>query len=105
MASPSMHPLVLPWRRPGSFRYALSRLRGIASPPVTVTEPADDIVSDRDAEIATRDGTILRANVFRPPDNRAYPVVLCAHPYGKDKVPRRRSNTPTSSRHYPLLPQ
>jgi predicted acyl esterase len=47
---------------------------------VTVTEPADDIVSDRDAEIATRDGTILRANVFRSPDNRAYPDASMVKP-------------------------
>ncbi len=72
---------------------------------MTVTEPADDIVSDRDAEIATRDGTILRANVFRPPDNRAYPVVLCAHPYGKDKVPRRRCKRWTFSGQYRILRQ
>jgi uncharacterized protein len=105
MASPSMHPLVRPWRRPGSFRYALSRLRGIASPPVTVTEPPDDIVSGRDADIATRDGTILRANVFRPPDNRTYPVVLCAHPYGKDNLPRRRGKRWTFSPQYRILRQ
>lgn len=105
MAAPSTAPLVRPWRRAGSFRYALSRLRGIASPPVTVTEPADDIVIDRDAEIATRDGTILRANVFRPPGDRACPVVLCAHPYGKDDLPRRRGKRWTFSRQYHILRQ
>ena len=31
-------PLDRPWRRPGAFRYALGRLRGIARPPVFVTE-------------------------------------------------------------------
>jgi predicted acyl esterase len=105
MASPSMRPLVRPWRRPGSFRYALSRLRGIARPPVTVTEPPDDIVSDRDAEIVTRDGTILRANVFRPPGHGAHSVVLCAHPYGKDNLPRRRGKRWTFSGQYHILRQ
>jgi putative CocE/NonD family hydrolase len=80
-------------------------LRGIAIPPVTVTEPTDDIVSDRDAEVATRDGTILRANVFRPPGTRAYPVVLCAHPYGKDNLPRRRGKRWTFSGQYHILRQ
>ncbi len=36
-----------------------------------------------------RDGTILRANVYLPRDGGRRPVILCAHPYGKDAVPRR----------------
>jgi len=72
---------------------------------VTVTAAPHEIVTDRDAEIVTRDGTILRANVFRPPGNGAYPVVLCAHPYGKDNLPRRRGRRWTYSGQYHVLRQ
>jgi uncharacterized protein len=65
-------PLDRPWRRPGAFRYALGRLRGIARPPVFVTKAPGDIVNDRDAAVWVRDGTVLRANVFRGPG-----AVLC----------------------------
>jgi putative CocE/NonD family hydrolase len=105
MASPSTPVLDRPWRRPGSLRYALARLRGVASPPVTVTEPPKTIVADRDAEILTRDGTILRANVFRPDNDAPHPVVLCAHPYGKDNLPRRRGKRWTYSFQYHVLRQ
>ena len=33
---------------------------------------------------------LLRVNVFRPDDDGRHPVLLCAHPYGKDSLPRRR---------------
>lgn len=105
MAAPSIQHSDRPWRRPGSLRYALSRLRGIASPPITVTESPAEIVAERDAEVVTRDGTILRANVFRPPGNAACPVVLCAHPYGKDDLPRRRGKRWTYSIQYRMLRQ
>lgn len=42
-----------PWHRPGPFRYAVARLRGFARPPVTVTEPPEEIVIDCDAAIVT----------------------------------------------------
>lgn len=80
-----------PWRRPGAGRYALTRLRGIARPPVEVVEPdAQSLVVERDVEVGTRDGTVLRANVHRPVGDGPFPVVLCAHPYGKDNLPTRK---------------
>lgn len=79
-----------PWRRPGAARYALRRLRGIAKVPVTVVEPAPGtVVVERDEPVATRDGTVLRVNVHRPPGDGPFPTIVCAHPYGKDKVPVR----------------
>ncbi|MDT5132963.1 MAG: uncharacterized protein QOE41_2274, partial [Mycobacterium sp.] len=85
MAPTSTPALDRPWRRPGALRYALRRLRAFVAPPVTVTEPTTDIVSVVDAEVLTRDGTVLRVNVYRPRGNVAHPVVMCAHPYGKDR--------------------
>jgi uncharacterized protein len=94
-----------PWHRPGRLGYALARLRGFARPPVTVTEPPSDIVVVRDAEVRTRDGTVLRVNVFRPPGALARPVILSAHPYGKDELPARRGNRWTYSLQYHMLRQ
>ncbi|KRE30296.1 hydrolase [Mycobacterium sp. Soil538] len=84
-----------PWRRPGSLRYALSRLRGIVRPPVDVYSPAPGSVTvHHDVPVTTRDGTVLRVNVYLPPRDDRYPVVLCAHPYGKDNHPRKRTRLP-----------
>lgn len=105
MAPTSTPALDRPWRRPGTLRYALRRLRGFVAPPVTVTEPTMDIVSVVDAEVRTRDGTVLRVNVYRPRGNVAHPVVMCAHPYGKDRLPRRRDNRWSYSPQYRLLRQ
>ena len=79
-----------PWRRPGRLRYAAIRLRSIVRPPVTVIEPpAGSVIVDHDCPVATRDGTVLRVNVHRPPGDGPFPVLLCAHPYGKDALPTR----------------
>ena len=105
MAPQSAPALDRPWHRPGRLRYALTRLRGFARPPVTVTEPPSGIVVDRDAEVRTRDGTVLRVNVFRPPGGEAHPVLLSAHPYGKDNLPARRGNRWRYSVQYHALRQ
>jgi uncharacterized protein len=81
-----------PWVRPGAVRYALRRLAGILRPPVSVYGPAPEtVVVEHDVAVPTRDGTVLRVNVHRPPDDGRVPVLLCAHPYGKDRLPRRRA--------------
>jgi len=80
-----------PWRRPGAARYALERLRGFARSPVDV-DPAqpDALVIDDNVAVPTRDGTVLRANVYRPPGSGPFAVLLCAHPYGKDNLPTKK---------------
>ncbi|WP_167108768.1 CocE/NonD family hydrolase [Mycobacterium sp. DL592] len=94
-----------PWRRHGRLRYAATRLRSAIRPPVTVTDPPPDIVVERDVAVPTRDGTVLRANVFRPPGDKPRPVLLCAHPYGKDDLPRRKRGRWTFSAQYRALRQ
>ena len=44
----------------------------------------------RDRPVVTRDGTVLRANVHLPTGEGPFPVLVSAHPYGKDSVPRER---------------
>jgi hypothetical protein len=94
-----------PWRRPGAIRYALARVRDAVAPPVTVRDAPTDIVADRDTAVPTRDGTILRVNVFRPDLDGKHPVILCAHPYRKDDLPRRRGRRWTYPPQYRLLRQ
>jgi len=67
--------------------YALGRLRGMLRPRVRVTSPPEGVLLERDLPVSMRDGTILRVNVFRPKDGGPFPVILCAHPYGKDDLP------------------
>ncbi|OBI73279.1 CocE/NonD family hydrolase [Mycobacterium asiaticum] len=94
-----------PWRRPGALRYARERIRGIAKPPVTVTDPPADLTVERDVEVPTRDGTVLRVNVFRPHDHTALPVILSIHPYGKDELPKRHRRKWAFSPQYRALRQ
>src|SRR3984957_8566778 len=69
--------------------YAATRLARTAFPKVTITAPAPGIHVDRDVAVSVRDGTRLRVNVFRPDREGRFPVIMCAHPYGKDVLPRR----------------
>lgn len=78
-----------PWKRPGAFAYARARLRGILRPPVTVTAASGRMTKDADVPVVMRDGVRLRVNVYRPDGPGPFPVLLCAHPYGKDaSLPR-----------------
>lgn len=77
-----------PWRRPGPARYAMARLAGflIRRSPLSNWSP---MITDLDVAVASRDGTRLRVNCYRPVSDGPVPVLLCAHPYGKDRLPRR----------------
>lgn len=47
---------------------------------------------ERDLAVLRRDGVRLFANLFRPTDTDAHPVIMSVTPYGKDKLPDRLSN-------------
>jgi predicted acyl esterase len=67
------------------------RLRLLARPDVTVTPPPEGVLFDHDVRVRVRDGTELQVNVFRPEhDDGPRPVILSAHPYGKDALPHPR---------------
>jgi predicted acyl esterase len=59
-------------------------------PPVTVFDPEPGtLIIERDVAVPMRDGTILRVNIYRPVGCDRAPVLMSAHPYGKDRVPQR----------------
>ncbi|BBZ12500.1 CocE/NonD family hydrolase [Mycobacterium branderi] len=105
-ASPDAPAHDRPWKRPGAVRYAVTRLRGFLRAPVDVyvPEPGAVVVHD-DVAVTTRDGTVLRVNVYLPPDAGPFPVLLCAHPYGKDKLPKKRGRGYAVPFQYRLLRQ
>jgi predicted acyl esterase len=73
---------------------------------VTVYEPAPgSVVSDLDVAVPMRDGVVLRVNLYRPPGPGPFPVIRSAHPYGKDKLPRRRGRRWTFSVQYRIMRQ
>jgi len=69
---------------------ATARLRNVVRPNVVIDPPPRDVLLERDVEVVARDGVVLRVNVFRPPGDGTYPVLLSAQPYGKDDLPRAR---------------
>lgn len=80
-----------PWKRPGTAAYARARLRTLLRPPVTVYEMGADVRKDEDVPVKVRDGVTLRLNLFRPASaDGPLPVLLSAHPYGKDAVPTKK---------------
>ena len=80
-----------PWRRPGAFGYARTRRRSAVHPPITVYPMPEDVTKDNDVEVVMRDGAVLRLNLFRPAGaQEPLPVILSAHPYGKDLVPTKK---------------
>ena len=97
-----------PWRRPGVLPYPIKRVRGVLRPPITVYQAPSHIVVERDLPVVTRDGTTLRANVYRPQGEAQgyrWPVILSIHPYGKDKLPTRRRGRWTYSFQYRIMRQ
>ena len=73
-----------------AVRYAWGQLRRRLFVPVTITEPPAGVLAEWNVAVPMRDGVLLRINVFRPDDDAQHPVLMSAHPYGKDNLPRRR---------------
>jgi predicted acyl esterase len=106
-ASPDAAAPDRPWKRPGAARYAAARLRGFLRSPADVYPPAPgSVMIENDVPITTRDGTVLRTNVYRPTGAGPFPVLLCAHPYGKDNLPeKKRGRGYSVSQQYRVLRQ
>lgn len=79
-----------PWRRRGRRTYAEQRVKAFLHPPVSVYDLPADVVVEKDVPVRMLDGVTLRLNLFRPAQpGGPLPVLLSAHPYGKDAVPLR----------------
>ena len=81
-----------------SPRAVARRLHGMARPPITITGPPTGVIAEWNVPITARDGIVLRANVFRPAPGSPgdlirgggpVPVIMCAHPYNKDALPKK----------------
>jgi predicted acyl esterase len=71
-------------------RYAWGQVQRRVRVPVTITDPPTDVLVDWNVAVPMRDGVLLRINVFRPASGGQHPVLLSAHPYGKDALSKRR---------------
>ncbi|MGD0529920.1 MAG: CocE/NonD family hydrolase [Polyangiaceae bacterium] len=89
MRRSSAHLLSCPTMEQPGFGYAFERLGGMVRGWAEVTAPQSGVRFDRDVEVRMRDGVVLRVNVFRPEADAKVPVIVSAHPYGKDALPRR----------------
>src|SRR6201995_3362483 len=88
-----------PWRRPGAFAYARTRIPAALRPPVPVSPMPAGVTKDEDVPVRMRDGVTLRLNLFRPAGGGPFPVIMSAHPYGKDQTPTMKRG------HWSLNPQ
>ncbi len=89
----------------GPINLALRRLSNALRPGVRVTKAPEGIHVDWDIPVKVRDGTTLRVNVFRPIGDTPVPVIMSAHPYGKDKIPARTKSGRGLNAQYRLFPQ
>ncbi len=60
-------------------------------PNQSLTTIAPDVVMEQNAPVVAPDGIRLFANVFRPTASGRYPAILSVTPYGKDKLPDRKT--------------
>ncbi len=84
---------------------ALRFVGNVIRPDVEVYKASSDIHVDWDVPIRLRDGTVLRVNVFRPRTAEPVPVIMSAHPYGKDKIPAKTRSGRGPAVQARLLPQ
>lgn len=94
-----------PWRRPGAVAYARARRRAALHPPVTVYAMPAEVTKDEDVEVRMRDGVVLRLNLFRPAGEGPFPVILSAHPYGKDRVPKKKGDRWSLNKQFRIMNQ
>ncbi|MEY2620293.1 MAG: hypothetical protein RIT26_113, partial [Pseudomonadota bacterium] len=51
--------------------------------PTQTVKINDDIILEKDVDIPMRDGTLLKADVFRPAKAGRYPAIMNLGPYQK----------------------
>lgn len=80
-------------------------LRNLIRPNIEITPAPTGIIAEWNLPVTLRDGTVLRVNVFRPNTPSAVPVIMSAHPYGKDNIPARTRNKRRPPFQARLVPQ
>ena len=97
----------MPNRNDGSLgKNAWRLLRNAIRPDVRVTPLPPGIHVDWDVPVTVHDGTKLRVNIFRPEASLGpVPVIMSAHPYGKDKIPAKTRSRRTAPMNYRLVLQ
>ncbi|HEX7359708.1 MAG TPA: CocE/NonD family hydrolase [Bryobacteraceae bacterium] len=90
---------------PGLLPRVRFRLGNVIRPKVNVYPAPAGIQADWDIPVVVRDGTTLRVNVFRPSSGQPAPVIMSAHPYGKDKIPARTRSGHGLNVQFRILPQ
>jgi predicted acyl esterase len=63
------------------------------------------VMKDEDVEVPMRDGVVLRLNLFRPAGEGPFPVILSAHPYGKDRVPKKKGGRWSVNKQFRIMNQ
>src|SRR3990167_3930434 len=66
------------------WKYKVSRIKSIFSPNITLHDDKSGMKIEKNVLIPMRDGVSLCANIFRPLGDKPTPVIMSAHPYGKD---------------------
>ncbi|RDH74451.1 CocE/NonD family hydrolase [Mycolicibacterium moriokaense] len=64
-----------------------------------------DVTKDEDVEVRMRDQVVLRLNLFRPTGDGPFPVILSAHPYGKDRVPKKKGGGWSLNKQFRIMNQ
>lgn len=85
-------------------RFAARRVRTAIRPAVRLTDPPPMTIG-WNLPVATRDGTVLRANVFRPVHEDPVPAIVSMHPYRKDAIPAKSRSGRGLNFQYRLFPQ
>jgi hypothetical protein len=92
-------------RNTGLLARIRRRLANAIRPNVKVYPVPAGIQADWDTPVVVRDGVRLRVNVFRPPSGPPVPVIMSAHPYGKDRIPARARNGRGTNVQFRMMPQ
>ncbi|WP_250528330.1 CocE/NonD family hydrolase [Caballeronia sp. GAWG2-1] len=89
----------------GPLTLAFRRIRNAFRPQVHLYAIPSGIHADWDVPVKVRDGTTLRVNVFRPSSGDPAPVIMSAHPYGKDMIAAHSRSGRAVDLQYRLFPQ
>ena len=94
----------MPMTKRGPWWFALRRIKTMIRPDVIVTPAPASIIAEWDVPITVRDGTVLKVNVFRPAGEERVPVIMSAHPYGKDAIPAHTRSRRSPNLQYHFFP-